>query len=72
MLEFARRCLDLLAAQFGLARPFGIALPRHPDIRDRPAKHQQRLRHAGDFVLTANRHRNVGVSFRDPAHRAAQ
>lgn len=72
MLERPRCRLDLLAARFGLAGPLGIVLPRHSDVRDRLAEHQQRLRHAGDLVLTADRHRDIRFTFGNAAHCAVQ
>ena len=62
----------MLAARFRLLRAVGIGLARGRNVFDRLAKHQQRLSHAGDLVVTADRNRHVGFARRDPAHRAAQ
>jgi len=49
----------------------GIGVPRGGSVRHGLAEDQQRLRHAGDFVLTAERHGDIGFAAGDPPHGAA-
>ena len=49
----------------------GVGVARGRDVRHRLAEYQQRLRHAGDFVLAADRHGDIGFAAGDAPHGAA-
>ena len=58
-------------AQLGLAGCWHRPGARH-NVLDRLTKDEQRLRHAGYFVLAADGNRNICFATGDPSHGAAQ
>ncbi len=54
-----------------LAGMLGIGVARGDSVRHRLAEDQQRLRHAGDFVLAADGNGNIGFATGDAPHGAA-
>ena len=72
MFEISGRRFDLLPPRFGLPRTVILALARGGEVFDRAAEYEQRLGHAPNLVVAADRDRDIRVAGGDPAHGAAE
>jgi hypothetical protein len=72
MFEISGHRFDLLPPRFGLPCTIILALARGCEVFDRAAEYEQRLGHAPDLVVAADRDRNIRLARSDPAHGAAE